>query len=69
MGDTISTGLLKVAKVAVGIGCAAIAAETIAIGANAAFDDASVITESIIRKFNPEPVVVKKGLFRKGGRK
>lgn len=67
MGENLSTKLLKVVKVAVGIGCAAVAAETIAIGANAAFDDAEVIKKSIVNKVNPAPV--KKGLFRKGGRK
>lgn len=63
----IQDKLLKVGKIVVGIGCAAIAAETVAIGANAAFDDASCIKDSIVRKMNPEPI--KKGFFKKGGRK
>ena len=55
--------LLKVVKGAIGLGCAVVAAELVAIGANAAFDDASVIKDSIVAKVNPVPV--KKGWFKK----
>lgn len=62
--------LLKVAKIAAGLGFAAIAAETVSIGANAAFDDIDYVKDSITNKLNPEPPK-KKGLFgkdKKGGK-
>lgn len=55
--------LTKVIKGTIGLGCAVVAAELVAIGANAAFDDASVIKDGIISKVNPAPV--KKGWFKK----
>lgn len=47
--------ILKATKVAAGIGVGVIAAEVVAIGANAAFDDIDVVKRSIISHFHPEP--------------
>lgn len=55
--------VLKIVKGVVGLGCAVVAAELVAIGANAAFDDASVVKDAIVAKANPAPV--KKGWFKK----
>ena len=56
--------ILKATKVAAGIGVGVIAAEVVAIGANAAFDDIGVIKDSIVHHFNPEPPK-KVGFFKK----
>lgn len=56
--------ILKATKVAAGIGVGVIAAEVVAIGANAAFDDIDVIKNSVAKHFNPEPPK-KVGFFKK----
>lgn len=56
--------LLKVGKVAVGIIGAAVVAEVVAIGANAAFDDISFVAKQVNNVINPEPVKAK-GFWRK----
>lgn len=56
--------ILKATKVAAGIGVGVIAAEVVAIGANAAFDDIDVIKDSVGKHFNPEPPK-KVGFFKK----
>lgn len=45
----------KAAKVLVGTACAVVAAEIVAIGANAAFDDGVVVIKDLKAKFAPEP--------------
>lgn len=64
--------VMKTAKVAAGLGLGIIAAETVAISANAAFDDIETVKNAVVRKLNPEPV--KKagkllGKAKKGGKR
>lgn len=62
---SIKNAMLKVAKVGAGIGVAVVAAEVVAIGANAAFDDIDVVKDSIGKHFaKPEPPK-KTGFFKK----
>lgn len=56
--------LLKAGKVAVGIIGAALVAEVVAIGANAAVDDVSFVAKKVSNVINPEPVKAK-GFWRK----
>ena len=54
----------KTARVAVGLGCAAIAAELVAIGAHAAIVDGERIISKAASKLTKQPEV-KKGLFKR----
>lgn len=52
-------------KILAGVGVGLIAAELVAIGSNAAFDDIDYMKESIGKKLNPEPEPKKSGFFKK----
>jgi hypothetical protein len=56
--------VFKVGKVATGVVAAVIVGELVAIGCNAAVDDAEYLIKQAKDKFSPEPVQPK-GFFRK----
>lgn len=61
----------KTLKVIVGTACAIVAAELVAIGANAAFDDGVLVGKELKDRFSPSPEPVPKrtfGVFKKRGK-